>query len=159
MGSPNIYSLNKRLALSLSKGFTLIEIVISMAILTIILGLGLFMSMDSYNAYLSRSERDTIVSLLQRARSHAMANSYQTSWGLCYIAPDYIIFRGTACTAGVATNEVTPGNPVALITGLTSVSPILFSQLSGTTTGGTITVTEGSKVSTISINHEGTIIW
>jgi prepilin-type N-terminal cleavage/methylation domain-containing protein len=153
MTSPNISSQNKK------AGFTLIEIVIAIAILTAMLALGLFMSMDSYRAYLSRSERDTVVSLLQRARSHAMANSYNTTWGLCYISPNYIIFRGSTCTAGAATNEATPANTGAVITGLSSAPWVVFSQVAGTTTAATITVTENTKVSTITINNEGTINW
>lgn len=152
MTSPNISSLN-------NKGFTLIEIIVVIAILTGLMGLGLFMSMDSYRAYLSRSERDTVVSLLERARSHAMANIYQTPWGVCYISPNYIIFRGTTCTAGAATNEATPANPGVAISGLDSTSPIVFSQLSGSTAGGVVIVTEQGRVSTITINYEGTIIW
>jgi len=137
----------------------LIEIIVVIAILTGLIGLGLFMSMDSYKAYLSRSERDTVVSLLQRARSRAMANSFQTSWGVCYIAPDYIVFRGATCTAGAATNEATPGNPSATITGMSSASPVVFAQLSGAASAATITVTENAKVATITILYEGTIIW
>jgi prepilin-type N-terminal cleavage/methylation domain-containing protein len=152
MTSPSISNRNNR-------GFTLIEILIVMAILITLIGLGVFMSMDSYRAYLSRSERDTVVSLLQRTRSRAMANVYQTPWGMCYIVPNYIVFRGTTCTAGAATNETTPGNSSAVLTGLTSVSPVVFSQIAGTTTAATITVTENARVSTIGINYEGTIIW
>ncbi len=144
---------------SRNKGFTLIEILVVIAILAMLIGLGLFMSMDSYRAYLSRSERDTVVSLLERARSRAMANSFQTTWGLCYIAPNYIIFRGSTCATGAATNEATPGNPAASISGLSDTSPVVFSQLAGTTTGAVVTIVEQSKVSTITINHEGTIIW
>jgi prepilin-type N-terminal cleavage/methylation domain-containing protein len=151
MTSPSISSRNK--------GFTLIEILVVIAILAMLIGLGLFMSMDSYRAYLSRSERDTVVSLLERARSRAMANSFETAWGVCYIAPNYIIFRGATCTDGAATNEATPGNPAASIVGLSAASAVVFSQLAGTTTGAVVTITEQSKVSTVTINHEGTIIW
>lgn len=157
MISLNIFSLNKKGPAL--KGFTLIEILVVVSILAILIGLGLFMSMDSYRAYLSRSEQGTVVSLLERARSRAMANVHQTVWGVCYIAPDYIIFRGTACAAGAPANETTPGNPSAVIAGLDSTSPVIFSQLAGTTTNATVSVTQQGRVSTIVINHEGTIIW
>ena len=129
------------------------------AILSTLVGLGLFMSIDSYRAYISRSEREVVVSVLERARSRAMANIRQTAWGVCYITPDYVIFRGNTCTPGAATNEPIPGNPNATITGLDVASPVVFTQLSGATAGATVTVTEGARVSTIVINHEGTIIW
>lgn len=151
MRSRNIFSRNK--------GFTLIEVLVSIAILGLILSLGLFMSMDVYRGFSNRSEVDTIVSLLQRARASAMANSYQTTWGVCYVAPTYIIFRGSTCVVGASTNEETPSNPGAAIAGLTSASPVVFSQLAGTTSDAVVSITENGKISTISINYEGTIIW
>jgi len=130
-----------------------------MAIVSLIAGLGLFMSMDVYRSFSNRSEQDTVVSLLQRARNLAMANMYQTSWGVCYIAPNYVIFRGSTCVVGAATNEETPSNPGATIAGLTSALPVVFSQLAGTTSDAVVSITENGKVSTITINYEGTIIW
>ncbi len=159
MRSRNISNQNKSRLPGGRQGFTLIEILVSIAILTTLIGLGLYMSMDSYRSYLSRSERDTVVSLLERARSRAMANVYQTPWGVCTSGTSYIVFRGTTCTLGAATNEETPLNPGAVIAGMDSTSPVVFSQLAATTTGKVVTVTEQSKVSTITINNEGTIIW
>jgi Tfp pilus assembly protein FimT len=146
---------------SQNKGFTLIEIVVSIGILMMLFGLGLFMTMDAFRGYTFRSERDTIVSLLEKARSRSMANIAQTSWGVCYIAPDYVIFRGTTCTAGVATNENLSANAaVAAASNFSSTFPVIvFGQLSGTTTAANITVVEDARTSTISLNHEGTIIW
>lgn len=139
-------------------GFTLIEILIAMAIFLLLVGLGLFMSMDAYRGYSFRSERDVVVSLLQKARSRSMANIHQSAWGVCTINSTYIVFRGTACVAGAATNETLPVSSSATVAGLLSPG-VVFSQLGGTTTATTVTVTEGTRVSTISINHEGTINW
>lgn len=146
-------------SLHANKGFTLIEIVVVVAILTTMIGLGLFMSMDSYRAFVARSEVDTMVSVLERARSRAMANIHQTTWGVCYIAPNYILFRGTSCVPGAETNEATPGSRDAVVVGLESATPVVFLQLSGATTGTVVTVTQQTRVSTITINHEGAIIW
>lgn len=138
-----------------ARGFTLIELLIVIALVTLMIGLGLFVSIDTYHATLARSERDVIAGLLARARSSSMANIDDTAWGVCYIAPNYIVFRGTSCTAGTSTNEPTPAASDAVITGFASA--IVFTQLSGTTTGGTITIVQQGKTSTITVNHEGAI--
>jgi prepilin-type N-terminal cleavage/methylation domain-containing protein len=139
-------------------GFTLVEIVVVMAIFALLIGLGLFVSMDAYRGYSFRSERDVVVSELQKARSRAMANVYQTTWGLCYIAPNYIVFRGTTCAAGIATNEVLLASQSVTIAGLTPPG-IVFTQVSGTAAAAIITVTQNARTSSININNEGTINW
>lgn len=142
MRSPSTYSHTR----FFSRGFTLVEIVVVMAIFTLLIGLGLFMSMDSYRGFSFRSERDVVVSLLEKARSRAMANIYQTPWGVCTIGSDYVIFRGTTCTPGGATNEsLAKKSPAVGVSGFSS--GIWFSQLSGTTTGGTVVVTQDTRTS------------
>jgi prepilin-type N-terminal cleavage/methylation domain-containing protein len=140
------------------RGFTLIEIIVVIAIFTMIMSLGLFMTFDTYRGFSSRSERDTVVSLLTSARSAAMANINQTSWGICYIAPNYITFRGTTCTAGAATNIAVPTGGGVAVAGL-YLPGVVFTQLSGTTTATTTTITQNGRTSTITVNYEGTITW
>lgn len=151
MRSPNTYNLNKR-------GFTLIELVVVMGILAAIMSLGLLMSMDVYRGFSYRNERDVVVSMLQKARSRSMNNINQTPWGVCYVAPHYIVFKGTVCTPGSASNETLPASPSAAIAGL-YLPGVVFTQLSGTTTATTTSITQNGKTSAVSINYEGTIIW
>jgi prepilin-type N-terminal cleavage/methylation domain-containing protein len=141
----------------MSKGFTLLEILVVIAIFTVLIALGLFMSMETLRGALSRSERDTVVSLLERARSRAMANIGQSPWGMCYLAPNYVVFKGTACSAATAVDTVA-ANPGTATTGLLPPG-IVFSQLAGTTTPASVTVTQSGRTSAITINYEGAIIW
>ncbi len=138
------------------RAFTLIEIVVVLAIFSVLILSGLFMSMDTLRGTLHRSERDVVVSLLQKARSRALANMHQSPWGVCYIEPSYIVFRGTLCAPELPTNEPVPAssaNP-----GVFS-SPIVFSQLSATTTGGTVTLVQDGRTSVVTVNAEGAIDW
>lgn len=139
------------------RGFSLIEVLVVVAIFTVLIGLGLFMSMETLRGAFHRSERDTIVSLLERARSRAMNNIEQSPWGMCYLAPDYVVFKGTAgcVTAAVDTLAANPGTAT---TGLLAPG-IVFSQLAGTTTPATVMVTQNGRTSAITTNYEGTIIW
>ncbi|MGE5540677.1 MAG: Tfp pilus assembly protein FimT/FimU [Bacillota bacterium] len=139
------------------KGFTLPEMLVVIALLAMMAALGAFVGFDAYRASLSRSEHDIIVSLLERARSSAMSNIDQTSWGVCYIAPNYVLFRGTTCTGTASTDQLTEAAADVSITGLSSTTPVVFSALSGTTTSATITVSEQARTSTITVNYEGAI--
>lgn len=138
------------------RGFTFIEIIVVVAIISLLATFSLFMSMETFRGTLRRSEGQMVTTLLQKARSRALSNLSQSSWGVCYIAPNYVLFRGTACTAGHAENETVPANPV---TPATFLSPVVFSALSATSTGGIITVVEGTRVSTTTVNAAGRIDW
>ena len=162
MQSLNTCSRNK------NAGFSLIEMVIAVAIVTGVLGLGLLMSMDVYRGYRYRSERDIIVSLLQKARSRAMANIDETTWGVCSLPPHYVVFRGIY-SASAAEHEMVPANSTVTLTGFPlcgSGSEIIFDQLTGDllpqlspmTSEKVITVTQINST-TIAINNEGRINW
>ena len=147
-----------------TRAFTLIEVLVTLGILTAVLALGLFVSLDVYRGYSYRSERSTIVALLTRARSHAMANVGQSAWGVCENAGGgtYLLFRGTGYAAGAFVDEALPVAPAGQVAGIPACAPgagVVFSALWGTTTPVTITVLQTGGPQTIAINHEGTIIW
>jgi prepilin-type N-terminal cleavage/methylation domain-containing protein len=184
MALPNTFHLNKRGPAPLEKGhlwaiearaysaerslmgFTLIEIVVAIAILGIILSFGLIVSLDSYRGYIFRTERSTIVSVLTRARNKSLANINQQPHGACYddLNKNYVIFDGSSFA--VATNPTTvqanpsvsiASNPNIFLCG--SNVGVVFAQLIGTTTRVDIGITQNNRVSTTSINYEGTINW
>jgi Tfp pilus assembly protein PilE len=147
--------------ISTAKGFTLVEIVVALGILMMLFSVGLLMSMDAFRGYTFRSERETVVSILIRARSRSLANYDASSWGVCYRAPQYVLFKGTTCATPATTDEVYDANPaVAADSNFAATFPtIAFTQVSGQSAGGTISITEAGRSSSIIINHEGTINW
>lgn len=60
-------------------GFTLVEILVTVAIFAVLINLGLLIGLDDYRAYAFRQQRDTIISELRQARARAMNNIDQTS--------------------------------------------------------------------------------
>lgn len=146
----------------MNRGFTLIEIVVVIAILGMILVFGLITTMDSFKRSTLQTEQSTLVSALEKARSRAMNNINESKWGVCFLTPNYVIFQGTTC-APASTNELISAN--ANIANLSDFSnpakfpAIIFSQLSGNTTGATIHMTDGIKSAITTINYEGTINW
>lgn len=141
------------------RGFTMIEILVTISILAILIGMGLFMSLDFYRHTLVNDERDLVVSLLLKARTQSIDNLDQLPHGVCFVAPNYVIFRGTACTATSSTSELTPKGGGINITGLTATSSVIFNQLSGDASTTSITLSQDSNVKVISINNEGRIDW
>lgn len=143
------------------KGFTLIEVLVAIGIFLTITGVGLFMTMETFRGTIYRSEVATIVSLLERARSRAMNNINQSKWGVCYIAPNYVIFKGAGCTSSAVVDSVKANPVVVTASGFTATYPlVVFTQLSGTTTAiAPIVVKQDGRISTTTINNEGTIIW
>lgn len=144
------------------KGFTLVEIMVVIAIMAMLFGIGLFMSFDFYRFYLLSSERDIAVGALEKARSRALANFFETSHGVHVDQDNYWIFRGSVYVAGASTNEKIPGNTSVQKSGITD---IVFDELTGVPTPACtpeclLTLTEGARPpKTISINNEGRINW
>jgi len=156
MRSPSISSRNNS---PRRAGFTLIEILIALSIMTAVMLLGVYLGLDALHASYSRSERDTLVSLLTQARSRSMANIDESAWGVCVSGSEYVVFEGSACDEGAATSESTPLGPGASVSGIPQATPVIFTAVSGTATPAAITVTQQGRTSAVSINYEGAIIW
>jgi Tfp pilus assembly protein FimT len=154
----------------IENGFSIIEMMVVIGILMMIFSFGLAVNLNFYKGYIFRSEQSILVSTLERAQSHAMSNLYATSWGVCYHAPNYVVFRGTQCDPALPTNELIPANQniagISNFSSLTSFPVIVWSQLAGTTTTNaapttntTIILKDGAKTATTTINFEGRIDW
>lgn len=141
------------------RGFTLVEIIVVLAIVTTLAAIGLTVGIDSYQRFLFRSDLHTAASLLQKARSSAINNIGETSHGVYFdnAGRDFVLFRGLS----YATRNVSFDLPVekSKTVTLTGPSEVVFSPLSGTTTGGTLTLADGVINATIQINNEGGINW
>ena len=139
----------------MNKGFSLIEIIVVIGVVALVIGFGVVTDLGAFRQDTFLTEEAKIVSILQKARSRAMANLYDTNHGVCYIAPDYVIFQGSSCAAG----DSIPAN-IAIASHASTIFPtIVFTRLSGATTGATIHITDGTKSDDIIINNEGTINW
>src|SRR5258706_4507626 len=83
-----------------SKGFTLVEIAIVIILLMTIISLGLFISFDFYKNFAFRSEKSTIISILQKARSQSLNNIDEVRHGVHFAASPltYIVFECPTAT-------------------------------------------------------------
>lgn len=154
-----------------NRGFTLIESLVVIGIFILIMGVGGVIGFNAYKGYLFRSERSTAISVLERARSRAMANYYETAHGVKYddsdpSSPKYILFR-VPFVSGASSNEIIQSNPNADVAGFDT---IIFEQLtgkvavsgsSGSCNSGEkeIKITESDRSSSICLNAQGRINW
>jgi len=142
-----------------NRGFTLIEILVVIGIFAIIFSFSLFVSFDFYRSYALRTEKNAIISILQKARSQSLNNIDQAKHGVHFSANplQYVIFEGNAYNP-IDTNNVIV-NPSYGVSVAGTPFDVQFEQLSGASADKTITVSDGIKSYDVTINSEGRISW
>ena len=137
------------------KGFTFVEIIIVLGLLTMLAGFSVFIGLDGYRGYAFRTERAVLVSTLQKARAESLNNVNQSPHGVRFSTNDYVLFEGTDYLSRDSSKDET----VTTSYGVTfSGSPeIVFEQLSGDSTDSSVALTDGIRTVTVSINGEGRI--
>ena len=141
---------------SSSNGFTFVEILVVMAIITFMAGIGFFLSSDVFRSSSFSSDTDSLGIALQRARSQAINNIDEKPHGIKITGGDYIIFEGISyASRDTSKDETIKGNSTFTFTGPTEV---VFTQLSGQCSlCGDIVINDGSRTATILLNFEGRI--
>jgi prepilin-type N-terminal cleavage/methylation domain-containing protein len=153
------------------RGFTLIELLVVMGIISILLGLSLFVDLNSYRGDAFRAEVGALGVALQTARADALNNINEAKHGVA-IHPGgyngYVVFQGDNYAARNVALDVSIDASYTVTISPSSPTEVVFSQLSGnavTALGldydGDITFTDPNRAVTavITINHEGKISW
>ena len=159
-----------------NSGFTLIEVLVVIGLVTVISGMAVVVNMDSFRGDNFRAVRDTFVSSLQHARALSINN-------VCYSTPlipctegkphgvhinkypsgsisDFVLFQGTTYSStDILNSKVEVGEKISKAITYSGLSDIDFEQLTGNTTAGTVTLTDGVKSSVITIGSDGQISW
>lgn len=146
-------------------GFTLIEVLIVIALTSIVLSMGMIIGQSSIGRSYALNERDTLVSFLTTARAQSLANINESAHGVHITATSTTLFEGQSYTLrNKALDKISPRTPnISVIAPSLYTVPysIIFSQLGGdvTTGSGTTTITDGASSSTIIISSGGRINW
>lgn len=141
----------------MSKGVTLIEVLIVLAIMGIVFSLGVPLTINHYQSYLLISERDSILGFLRRARTLSLANRNSLPHGIYIESSQYSIFEGqNFLNRNSSLDEVFPKSRSISVAGS---SEITFAPLSATTAPVTLTLSNYNQNITIEINGEGSISW
>lgn len=139
-------------------GMTLLEVLISMGILTILFAMVPFTHIGAYTRYVLTSEHNTLALALEKVRNQAMSNVNQSPHGIFIQLNSYTLFQGsTYISRNTSYDEIIPSSPIISKNGLEEV---IFQQLSGeTSTVGSITLSNATDSIVISINAIGQINW
>ncbi len=157
------------------QGYTLIELVVVVAIIALFFAIGFASLSAMYKTSLTRAGSDALEAALSTAAERARAGSQGTSWGV-YFAYDDItripteatVFSGTSYATRNVTYDLSyPLSPSPLITNASlqgAVSSagndheIVFAALSGATTQyGTLTLTYADKTVVFTISPTGIV--
>ena len=146
---------------SRTSGFTLLEILIVVAILAVVatIGTGIYRNLAKRVEF--DEARAVFVSDLKHARALAMSGENALAWGIRIqnsTDDTHALFSGTSYVAGTVNTTTT------LPTGVTWESPtegnntdVVFSRITGTTTAATITMTSEGVSQTITVTAVGHI--
>lgn len=160
-----------------ARGFTLIEMLVVIGLLTIIGTIGLVLSFDSYRGYAFRGDRDLAIATFQKARSQAVNGVCKSTvlapctsgvpHGVHIGSGNLTIFQGTTYNFADPVNEIIAlTSDTTLVGGVGEPTDIVFAELSGdaTVTSGagwsvTIKNKDTNQLSVVTFNSAGSISW
>ncbi len=147
----------------MKKGFTLIEIIIAVAVLLIISAIIIF-SGSLFNADVSiQGDVGKIASLIYKARSNTLASKGGFQYGVHFESKKAVLFQGSTYSSGASTNETSVLNSVVSITSINLIgggSEMVFQKLTGITASpGSITLKTnyGNQMRAVNISGNGIV--
>lgn len=138
-------------------GFSLIELLLSVTIIGILVGL----SLPVYNSFAVRNDLDLtgqqVVGALRRAQTYAMGMQSDSAWSVRVEATTVTLFKGTVFGSRDTNYDETISVPGSVTVG--GLSEVQFSKLTAApNTTGSITLTSNANDSrTITVNAKGRI--
>ncbi len=142
-----------------SKGFTLIEMLLSIAALSIIAGIGV----PVYQSLQVQSDLDiaatTLAQNYRRAQTLAQASDGDTMWGINVGSGYVTLFKGASYASRDSSYDENSDLPASVTP--SGVSEVVFTKFSGfpQTTGTTTLTSVGGGVRDIHINAKGTVTY
>jgi len=140
----------------MKKGFTLIELIIVIALISI---LG-FLSTGFYSRFYNQNAVSTVTDELtqefRKAQIYAMMGKQNGNWGVHNNTTSIVLFQGSTFTGrNTAFDETFAVNSNIIITGLTD---LIFSRMTGTPSATpTIIISSANNTRTITVNSQGVV--
>lgn len=155
-----------------SSGFTLIEVLLVIGLLTLLLSLGIVSFGQTNTRLRLESSTSQIVSLLTEARTKAMITDTEgqptsSVYGVHFEADKSILFRGSSFDSQNPNNFVIPADKVTILPNLpcgvpTDCHNVIFTRVSGEVIGfdpvlNWLCLTSGSSSTKLAINFLGVV--
>lgn len=140
------------------RGFTLLELLLPVAIISLLAGL----SLPVYRTLMKKNDLDiaatTITSSLRRAQVLSQAVDDDKTWGVKVQSGSIVIFKGASYTARDPTFDETFDVPTTI--GVGGTTEVVFAKFTGfPQTTGTVNLSTEGDTRSISINEKGTITY
>jgi len=140
------------------KAYTLIEIILSISLFSLIIGL----SVPVYNDYQKRAEIESAAELtavsLTSAQQSARGMEQDSQWGVHFSGNTATIFKGN----NFATRDTNEDVVYTLNSGnnYSGLSDVIFEKLSGNTlNSGILTISNNTKTVNLTINDKGSVLY
>lgn len=138
------------------RGFTLLELLLSVAVISALAGL----SLPVYRTLLQKNDLDiaavTIAQSLRRSQMMSQAVDGDTTWGVNVQMGSIVVFKGASYAARDSAFDETFDVPATI--GVGGATEIVFAKFTGLPqTTGVINVSTESDARSVSINAKGTI--
>ncbi len=146
------------------KGFSAIELLLSIAIIAVISAIGIssLSAVNTDKALITETEK--VLSLIAKARSLTLAAKESSAYGIHFEERKAVLFKGLVYSAGATGNQVQVLHDEVKISALALASggtEVTFSKLTGATTqSGTITLAtlrDAGKTKVITITATGNV--
>jgi prepilin-type N-terminal cleavage/methylation domain-containing protein len=148
-----------------SGGFTLIEMLVALSLVTMIASITLLADTTNFRGPAFRAEAANLATALQTARADALNNVRQSVHGVA-INPGgyagYVVFEGTDYATANPDRMTRIPSSYRVALGATTPNEVTFEQLSGDASfEGVIELVDPHRnaTTTITLNHEGLIDW
>lgn len=142
-----------------NKGFTLLEVLLSVAIIVLLAGLGT----PIYQSFQTRNDLDiaqhTLASSLRRAQVLSQSVDGNAPWGVSLRSGEIILFQGSSYTARDTSLDEVFDLPGSISP--SGVSEMVYEIFTGEPQAtGTMTLTSNAnEIRTITVNEKGTITY
>ena len=138
----------------MKKGFTLIEILLSLSIVTILATIGIPVFLSLQNTTDLDLAENAVVQSLRRAQTLSRAVDGDTSWGVKIQNNAITLFKGASYLARDPNQDEIFDIPSSITS--TNVSEIVYSKFDGLpNTTGTMTLTSNNDIRNITISSNG----
>lgn len=143
-----------------NSGFTLLETMIVLAIMTVILAIIIF----SYNSAQSKKKVevtiDSISLRLEEAKSNALAGKKGTDWGVKFNTIGYVLFNGSSFNSADVNNaSSTVATNITIKTNLSGGgSSVIFSRMTGVpNVTGSVVINDINNIKNLATTTIGTL--
>lgn len=141
------------------QGFTLIEILLSVGLITILTGV----SMPVVGRYMVQNDTSiaatTIAQVFRRAQLLSQANDGDTTWGVKIQSGSIVLFQGASYVSRATLYDEQFDLPMSLAP--SGLGEVVFAKMTGLPSiAGTVTLTDNAGiVKTIALNSKGNVTY